>query len=56
MMTDELTSVVAKGNNVVRELGGKQDRLVNKVQSLRNDATELVDKLARVEGRPGWGA
>jgi hypothetical protein len=40
----------------LRELSGKQNRLVNKVLSLRNNATELADKLARIVGRPGWGA
>jgi hypothetical protein len=56
MMTNELTSVAAECNNVVRVLGGKQDYLVDKVLSLRNDATELADELARVAERPGWGA
>jgi hypothetical protein len=56
MTTIELTSVAAERNNVVRELDGGQDCLVNKVLSLRNDATEQLDKLARVAERPGRGA
>ncbi len=56
MITNKLTSVAAKCNDVVRELGSKQDCLVDKVLLLRNDAMELADKLARVAGRPGWGA
>jgi hypothetical protein len=56
MMTDELTSVAAERDNVVRERGGERDRLINKVLSLQNDITELADKLARVAEKPGWGA
>ncbi len=55
-MTDKLTSVAAKHNNAMRELSGEQDHLIDKVVSLQNNATELADKLARVAGRPGWGA
>ncbi len=55
-MVDELISVGAECNNVVRELSGEQDCLINKVLSLRNDATELVDKPARIAGRTGWEA
>ncbi len=53
MMTNKLTSVAAEHDNVVRELDGKQDCLIDKVLSLRNDTTELVDKLARVAKMPG---
>ncbi len=55
-MADELTSVGAKHDNVVRELSGEQDYLVDEVLSLRNDTMELVDELAMIAGRPGWGA
>jgi hypothetical protein len=55
-MANKLTSVTAKHDNVVRGLGGKQDCLINKVLPLQNNATELADELARVAGRPGWGA
>jgi hypothetical protein len=55
-MTHELTSFTAKCNNTVRELGGEQECLIDKELSLWNDATELADELARVTGRPGWGA
>jgi hypothetical protein len=47
-MADELTSVGAERDNVVRELSSKQDCLMDKVLSLRNDAIELADKLASV--------
>ncbi len=56
MMTGKLTSVAAKHNDIVRELGSKQDCLVDKVLLLWNNAMELADKLARVAGRPGWQA
>jgi hypothetical protein len=52
-MIDDLTCIVAGCNNIVRELGSKQDCLVDKVLSLRNNATQLADDLERVAGRPG---
>jgi hypothetical protein len=55
MMTNELTSVTAKRDNAVRELGGKQNCLINMVLLLQNGTTELADKLARVAGRASWG-
>jgi hypothetical protein len=55
-MTNKLTSVAAKRNDVVRELGGKQDHLVSKVLSLQNNAIELAVELAWVARRAGWGA
>jgi hypothetical protein len=55
-MTNKLTSVTAKRNDIVRGFGSKQDCLINKVLSLQNNATELEDKLSRIAGRPGWGA
>ncbi len=55
-MAKKLTSVEGKRSNVVRELGGKQDCLVNKVPSLQNNIMKLMDELARVAGGPGRGA
>jgi hypothetical protein len=55
-MANDLTSVAAGRYVIMRKLGGKQDLLVNKMLLLQKNAMELADKLARVVGRPGWGA
>jgi hypothetical protein len=52
-MANELKSVAAKHNNVVRELSSNQDHLINKVLLLRNNAMEMADKLARVTSEQG---